>query len=154
MSDAVDRLAQALRDLINEAVELAIARQEAPRRMTSMTPRSQAHLRNMNIKGTTRYMPKPGERPEDPVDEEIRRDYEERFGEPAPKVWGERRLISVSEARAWLGGISPSTFYALVKKGELSLIKIGRRSFVQADELDDLIRRKRDDSLAVRKPNS
>lgn len=146
MSDAADRLAQALRDLINEAVELAIARQEAPRLRTSMTPRSQAHLRNMTIKGTTRYMPPPGERPGDRVDEEIRREYEKRFGEPAPKVWGERRLISVAEAREWLGGISPSTFYALVKAGELSLVKIGSRSFVQTKDLDHFIERKRCDA--------
>lgn len=38
MSDAADRLARALRDLINEAVELAITRQEAPRLRTSITP--------------------------------------------------------------------------------------------------------------------
>ena len=152
MSDAADRLAQALRDLINEAVDLAVARQEAPG-LRSMTPRSQAHLRNRKIKGTTRYMPPPGERPGDPVDE-IRHECEKRFGEPAPKVWGERRLISVSEARAWLGGISPTTFYALVQKGELSLVKIGRRSFVQAEELDDFLSRKRYDSSAERKPIS
>ena len=43
---------------------------------------------------------------------------------------------------AWqqLGGISPTTFYALVKEGELSLVKIGRRSFVHSEELDDLLR--------------
>ena len=90
-------------------------------------------------------MPPPGERPGDPVDEEIRREYEKRFGESAPKVWGERRLISVTEAREWLGGISPSTFYALVKEGELPIVKIGRRSFVEAQELDDFIKRKRYD---------
>lgn len=150
MSDAADRLAQALRDLINEAVEQAVqealAREDAPGLRTSMTPRSQAHLRNMKIKGTTRYMPPLGERPGDPVDEEIRREYEKRFGEPAPTVWGERRLISVAEARAWLGGISPTTFYALVNKGELSLVKIGRRSFVHAEDLDDFLRRKRYDA--------
>lgn len=38
MSDAADRLAQALRHLINEAVELAIARQGAPGLGTSMPP--------------------------------------------------------------------------------------------------------------------
>lgn len=99
----------------------------------------------MTIKGTTRYMPPPGERPGDPVEEEIRREYEKRFGEPAPKVWGERRLISVAEAREWLGGISPSTFYGLVKQGDLSLVKIGRRAFIQAEELDEFVARKRDD---------
>ncbi len=144
MSDAADRLAQALRDLINEAVELAIARREAPGLRTSMTPRSQPTC-EMKIKGTTRYTLPPGERPGDPVDQETRREYEKRFGEPAPKVWSERRLISVVEAREWLGGISRTKLYALVKEGELSLVKIGSRSFVQVKELDDFVRRKHHD---------
>jgi excisionase family DNA binding protein len=72
-------------------------------------------------------------------------DYEKKFGEPAPTVWGERRLISVAEAREWLGGISPSTLYALVKGGELSLVRIGRRSFIQVEEVDNFIWRKRCD---------
>lgn len=41
-----------------------------------------------------------------------------------------RHLIPLNEARLQLGGISRSTFYALVKEGELSLIKIGSRSFI------------------------
>jgi hypothetical protein len=45
-----------------------------------------------------------------------------------------RHLMPVKEARHQLGGISPTTFYALVKEGELSLVKIGRRSFVQAED--------------------
>jgi excisionase family DNA binding protein len=56
-----------------------------------------------------------------------------------------RHLMPVNEARHQLGGISATTFYALVKEGELSLVKIGRRSFVQAEELDDFVRRKRYD---------
>ena len=128
MSDAADRLAQALRDLINEAVQHAV--QEAVIRQPA--PRDTPPCR--------------GQAPGDPVDEEIRREYEKRFGEPASKVWGERRLISVAEARDWLGGISPSTFYALVNDDELSLVKIGRRSFVRAEELDDFVRRKRYDA--------
>jgi excisionase family DNA binding protein len=56
-----------------------------------------------------------------------------------------RHLMPVTEARHHLGGISPTTFYALVKDGELSLVKIGRRSFVQAEDLDDFVRRKRYD---------
>ena len=35
-----------------------------------------------------------------------------------------------------------SQFYALVKEGELSLVKIGRRSFVQSEALADFVRRK------------
>jgi hypothetical protein len=53
-----------------------------------------------------------------------------------------RHLMPVTEVRQQLGGISPTTFYALVKECELSLVKIGRRSFVQAEALDDFVRRK------------
>ncbi|MDX6502290.1 MAG: hypothetical protein QOG23_5554 [Blastocatellia bacterium] len=58
----------------------------------------------------------------------------------------DRGLIALGEheeARHQLGGISHSTFYALIKEGELSLVKIGSRSFVQAEELDEFLRRKR-----------
>jgi excisionase family DNA binding protein len=54
-----------------------------------------------------------------------------------------RHLMSVTEARHQLGGISRTTFYELVKEAELSPAKIGRRSFVQAEELDDFVRRNR-----------
>ncbi|MDT5045142.1 MAG: helix-turn-helix domain-containing protein [Mycobacterium sp.] len=54
-----------------------------------------------------------------------------------------KALRDLKEARQQLGGISPTTFYALVKGGELSLVKIGRRSFVQAEDLDDFLRRNR-----------
>jgi len=57
-----------------------------------------------------------------------------------------RHLMQVKEARQQLGGISPTTFHALVKEGEPPLVKIGRRSFVQAEELDDFLRRKRHDA--------
>jgi excisionase family DNA binding protein len=124
MSDAIDRLAQALRDIINEAVQQAV-------------------LETVGRRPTLRDSPLVrGQAPGDPVDEEVRREYEKRFGEPAPKVWGERRLISVAEATDWLGGISRTTFYALVKEGQLSLVKIGRRSFVHAQEIDDFLTRK------------
>jgi hypothetical protein len=54
--------------------------------------------------------------------------------------------MPVKEARQQLGGISPTTFYALVKEGELSLVKIGGRSFVHAEELGDLLWRTRYDA--------
>ena len=54
-----------------------------------------------------------------------------------------RHLIPVKEACQQLGGISRTIFYALVKEGELSLVKIGSRSFVQAEDLDDFVRRRR-----------
>lgn len=94
----------------------------------------------MKIKGTARYMPPPGERPGDPVDGEIQRGYEKRFGEPASKVWGERRLINVDAAREWLGYQPQHVLrIGLVKEGELPLVKIGSRSFVQVKELDDFV---------------
>jgi hypothetical protein len=51
--------------------------------------------------------------------------------------------LTSKEARHQLGGIGPTTIYALVKEGEPPLVKIGRRSFVQADGLDDFLGRKR-----------
>jgi excisionase family DNA binding protein len=56
-----------------------------------------------------------------------------------------RHLMPVKQVRQQLGGISPTTFYALVKEGELSLVKIGRRSFVHAEDLDEFLLRKRYD---------
>ena len=114
MSDAVDRLAQALCDLINEAVQAAVERERA-------TPPPARVV----------------ERPKVP---------DEDFDLcPWCNKKHMRHLMPVKEARKQLGGISPTTFYALVKEGELSLVKIGRRSFVQAEELDDFVRRKRYD---------
>ncbi len=115
MSDAADQLAQALRNVINEAVQAAVERERAS--------------------------PPPARVVERPTvsDEEF---------DVCP--WCNkkhmRHLMPVEEARYQLGGISPSTFYALVKEGELSLVKIGRRSFVHAEELDDFLRRKRHDA--------
>jgi excisionase family DNA binding protein len=56
--------------------------------------------------------------------------------QPAP-----RRLYTVAEARQQLDGISQTTFYELVNARELSTIKIGRRTFVAASELDSYIQR-------------
>jgi excisionase family DNA binding protein len=112
MSDAVDRLAQALSDLINEAAQVAVE-QDRP------TPPPVPVV----------------ERPKVPEDD------------LAFCSWCDkrhmRRLLPITEARHQLGGISPTTFYALVKEGELSLVKIGRRSFVHTEDLDDFLRRKR-----------
>ncbi len=97
-------LAQALHDLINEAVQAAVERD--------------------------RPAPPPARVVESPTEEEF---------DVCP--WCNkkhmRHLMPINVARHQLGGISPTTFYALVKEGELSLVKIGRRSFVQAEELDD-----------------
>ena len=99
MSDAAERLAQALRDLIREAVQEAVERERAkppPARVV--------------------------ERPKVP---------EEDFDRcPWCNKKHMRHLMPVKEAQQQLGGISPTTFYALVKDGELSLIKIGRRRWI------------------------
>ena len=94
MSDTADRLAQALPDLINEAVQAAVERDRP-------TP------------PTARVVERPNE-PEGDFDL-CRWCNKEHM----------RHLMPVKEARQQLGGISPTTFYALVKEGELSLVKIG-----------------------------
>jgi excisionase family DNA binding protein len=118
MSDAAERLAQALRDLIDEAVQAAV---ERDRPAPPPAPAAAENLAAENPKV-----------PEADVN-------------MCP--WCDkkhtRHLMPVTEARHQLGGISPTTFYALVNEGELSLVKIGRRSFVHAEDLDDFLRRKR-----------
>jgi excisionase family DNA binding protein len=89
MSDAADRLAKAIRDLIGEAVQAAAERQSVQQPPAPQAPR--------------------------------------------------QRLITIAEARQELGGISPTTFYQLVKDGELRVVKIGRRTFVAVSELDKYI---------------
>ncbi len=115
MSDAVDQLAQALRNVINEAVQAAVERERR-------TPPPERVVERPTVR-----------------DDEF---------DLCP--WCNKKhmqhLMPVKEARHQLGGISATTFYALVKEGELSLVKIGRRSFVQAEELDDFLRRKRYDA--------
>ena len=112
MSDAAERLAQALRDLIDEAVQAAVERDRpapppAPAAENPKVPKEDCELCPWCHK---KHM---------------------------------RHLMTVKEARQQLGGISPTTFYGLVKEGELSVVKIGRRSFVHAEDLDDFLRRNR-----------
>ena len=114
MSDPVDRLAQALRDLITHAVQEAIERERPIPPPAQVVERPTVPEQDFDLCSWchTKHM---------------------------------RHLMPINEARQQLGGISPTTFYALVNEGELSLVKIGRRSFVQAEDLDDFIRRKRND---------
>jgi excisionase family DNA binding protein len=92
VSDAADRLARALRDLIDEAVQAAV--DNAAHAVAVQAP-------------------------------------------PTPR----RLLIGVVEARQELGGFSNTTFYGLVNTGELSTVKIGRRTFIAASELDAYVER-------------
>jgi hypothetical protein len=46
-----------------------------------------------------------------------------------------RRLVSIPDARAELGGIGHTTIYDLFKRQQLVKVNIGRRSFVTAESL-------------------
>ena len=94
VSDTADRLAKALRDLINEAVRAA-------------------------------------------VDDALRATVQ------PPSAEQRRRLITVAETRKELGGISRTTFYKLVEEHSLSMVKIGRRTFVATSELDAYVKLQR-----------
>lgn len=46
------------------------------------------------------------------------------------------RLVSIQEAREkWLGGIGRTTIYALIKRGELTQVHVGRRTFLTTESL-------------------
>ena len=94
MSDVVDRLAQALRDLINETVRAT-------------------------------------------MDDAVRATVQ------PPSAKQRRRLNTVDETRMELGGICRTTFYKLVEERSLSMVKIGRRTFVATSELDAFVKRQR-----------
>lgn len=46
-----------------------------------------------------------------------------------------KQLVSIPEARRWLGGIGHTTIYDLINRGELVKVNIGRRSFITAESL-------------------
>jgi Helix-turn-helix domain len=47
-----------------------------------------------------------------------------------------KRLVPIPEARRdWLGGIGHTTMYELIKRGELTKVNIGRRSFITSESL-------------------
>jgi excisionase family DNA binding protein len=50
-------------------------------------------------------------------------------------------LMSVSAARAHLGGVSRETLYRLVREGELSIVKVRRRTFIPRADIEALIDR-------------
>lgn len=49
-------------------------------------------------------------------------------------------LFSIQQTRERPGGISRSTLYNLLSRGELRLVKIGRRSFITSESLQDFVR--------------
>ncbi len=49
---------------------------------------------------------------------------------------GARRLVSIPETRAILGGIGHTTVYELVNRGEIVKVNIGRRGFITSESLE------------------
>jgi len=53
----------------------------------------------------------------------------------------ERLLYPLPEAQQRLGGISRTTLYGLIGRGELAAVKIGNRSFITQAALTDFVAR-------------
>ena len=51
----------------------------------------------------------------------------------------DRLLYPIDEACEMLGGLSRSTIYAMIRSGQINAVKVGARSFITADELDEFI---------------
>ena len=51
----------------------------------------------------------------------------------------ERLLYPLPEAQQRLGGISRTTLYSLIGRGELAVVKIGNRSFITQAALTDFV---------------
>lgn len=53
----------------------------------------------------------------------------------------DRLLVPINDARALLGGISRTTVYELIDRGELVKVKIGARGFVTAKSIAAYVER-------------
>jgi excisionase family DNA binding protein len=51
----------------------------------------------------------------------------------------ERAAYPMEEARHLLGGLARSTIYAMEDRGEIRIVRIGRRALVPADEIRRLV---------------
>jgi excisionase family DNA binding protein len=60
----------------------------------------------------------------------------------------DRSLYNVSEAHERLG-VSQTTLYALLRRGDLPRVKVGRRTFVPAPDLEAYLEARRGDERAV-----
>lgn len=47
-----------------------------------------------------------------------------------------RKLDSIPDAQAYLGGISRTTLYELAKRRDVQLVNIGRRAFITRESMD------------------
>jgi excisionase family DNA binding protein len=61
--------------------------------------------------------------------------------DPSPITAPSSRLVSLADARTSLGGVSPQTLYRLAADGDLRIVKVRRRSFVPASDIDAYIAR-------------
>jgi excisionase family DNA binding protein len=53
----------------------------------------------------------------------------------------QRRLYSIHETAQQLGGLGRTTIYELAKRGDIQLVKIGARSFVTDESLNQYVER-------------
>lgn len=51
----------------------------------------------------------------------------------------DRRLLTVPEARRYLGGISHEYIYVLMRRGDITPTRLGRRTMLDLHELDRFI---------------
>jgi excisionase family DNA binding protein len=56
---------------------------------------------------------------------------------PPAKI--ERKLLSRTETAAMLGGIHDRTVDAMVKRGQLKAVRLGRRNMITAESIGELI---------------
>jgi len=51
------------------------------------------------------------------------------------------KLDSIPDTQKLLGGISRTTLYELAKRGDLAVVRIGRRAFVTRASIDQYVER-------------
>lgn len=51
-----------------------------------------------------------------------------------------RLLVSIHQAAESLGGIGRSTVYRMIERGDLEGVKIGRRTFITTQSLENYVR--------------
>ena len=54
----------------------------------------------------------------------------------------ERLLYSLEQSSECLGGLGRTTIFELIRKGELQIVKIGRRTFITRKSLNDFVEAK------------
>jgi excisionase family DNA binding protein len=114
MTDAADRLAEAIRDLVNEAVQASVMNSSAAKPQQTAAP-----------------APKPEQ-----IRDEVRRVYAESFANEAAAA--PARLNNVEQVQERLG-VGHSTVFELIASNKLRSVKVGRRRLVPEQSLRDFI---------------